>query len=204
PDTWFLAEVIHGDYRQFVADSTVDSLTQYQLWKAVWSSLVDRNFYELDWALRRHSEMASTFVPNTFLGNHDVTRIASKVGPEAATLAVAVLATVAGVPSIYAGDELGWTGAKTDGWDGDDAVRPSFPPHPPSPQPTTFRHYHDLLALRRRHPWLVHARTTTLELTNTRYVYRTTAEDKALIVDLDITTTPRAQVRTPSGQILIG
>ena len=34
----------------FVDASGVDSVTQYELWKAVWSSLNDGNFHELDWA----------------------------------------------------------------------------------------------------------------------------------------------------------
>ena len=38
PDAWFVAEVIHGDYPAFVQESTVDSVTQYELWKAIWSS----------------------------------------------------------------------------------------------------------------------------------------------------------------------
>ncbi len=208
PGTWFLGEVIHGDYPQIVESSTVDSLTQYQLWKAVWSSLADRNFFELDWALQRHDEFCASFVPNTFIGNHDVTRIASQVGPDAAALAVVVLATVAGVPSVYAGDELGWTGEKTDGWGGDDAVRPMFPPAPdqdawPEAQARTFRLHQDLLGLRRRHPWLVRARTRTLELTNTRYVYETASDDGRLVVELDVTEAPRAQVRSDSGEVLL-
>ena len=32
--------------------SGFDSVTQYELWKAIWSSLNDGNFHELDWALR--------------------------------------------------------------------------------------------------------------------------------------------------------
>lgn len=204
PGTWFLAEVIHGDYPQVVEASTVDSLTQYQLWKAIWSSLADRNFFELDWALRRHGELLATFVPNTFVGNHDVTRIASKVGPDAAALAVVVLATVGGTPSVYAGDELGWTGEKTDGWDGDDAVRPQFPPAPdPGARGPVFRLHQDLLGLRRRHPWLVRARTRTLELTNTRYVYESASDDARLVVELDLTGAPRAQVRSATGEVLL-
>ncbi|MCL2848530.1 MAG: alpha-amylase family glycosyl hydrolase [Micrococcales bacterium] len=204
--TWFLAEVIHGDYRETAAASGVDSITQYQLWKAIWSALVDRNFFELEWALRRHNDLLAAFVPNTFVGNHDVTRIASKVGPDAAALALVVLATVGGIPSVYAGDELGWTGVKTDGWDGDDAVRPAFVPAPTlpwdGPEGRAFRLHQQLLGLRRRHPWLVRAHTRTLELTNTHYVYQSTADAGSLIVDLDITTTPRAQVRSPHGEVL--
>ena len=39
--------------------------TQYELWKAIWSSLNDGNFHELDWALVRHNEFLDNFVPMT-------------------------------------------------------------------------------------------------------------------------------------------
>ena len=37
PDAWFFGEVIHGDYAGYVANSGLDSVTQYELWKAIWS-----------------------------------------------------------------------------------------------------------------------------------------------------------------------
>ena len=80
-------------------------MTQYELWKAVWSSLKDGNFFELDWCLKRHNGLMRTFVPLTFIGNHDVTRIASMVGSELAALGATILLTVGGVPSVYYGDE---------------------------------------------------------------------------------------------------
>ena len=107
PDAWFMGEVIHGDYTGFVEASTVDTVAQYELWKAIWSSLADVNFYELDWCLGRHNELLESFIPATFVGNHDVTRIASKVGAVKAALAVVLLMTVGGVSSVYYGDEQG-------------------------------------------------------------------------------------------------
>src|SRR5437667_388749 len=43
PDAYVFGEVIHGDYAGFVRDTGVDSVTQYELWKAIWSALNDRN-----------------------------------------------------------------------------------------------------------------------------------------------------------------
>ena len=85
PDIWAFGETIHGDYAGYVERSTIDSVTQYELWKAIWSSLHDRNFFELDSALHRHDDLLAAFVPATFIGNHDVTRIATIVGPEVLT-----------------------------------------------------------------------------------------------------------------------
>ena len=126
PDAWFVGEVIHGDYASIVRQSGMDAVTQYELWKAVWSSLKDGNFFELDWCLKRHKGLMRTFVPLTFIGNHDVTRIASMVGSELAALGATILLTVGGVPSVYYGDEQALRGTKRKGLGGDDAVRPSL------------------------------------------------------------------------------
>ena len=114
PDAWFVGEVIHGDYRGIVERSSMDSLTQYELWKAIWSCLLDENFFELDWCLNRHNAFLDAFVPLTFVGNHDVTRLASRIGDAKAALAVTILLTVGGIPSIYYGDEQAFRGVKTD------------------------------------------------------------------------------------------
>lgn len=47
--------------------------------------------------------------PNWVLGNHDRSRIASRVGPSQARVAAMLLLTLRGTPTIYYGDELGMT-----------------------------------------------------------------------------------------------
>ncbi|HPX36119.1 MAG TPA: alpha-amylase family glycosyl hydrolase [Mycobacterium sp.] len=187
PDAWFVAEVIHGDYPAFVAESGVDSVTQYELWKAIWSSLNDGNFHELDWALQRHNGFQDTFAPLTFVGNHDVTRIASRLNrAEHLAQALVLLFTVGGVPSVYAGDEFGYAGVKEDRAGGDDAVRPEFGPPGEYGDIDVLNLHRYLIGLRRRHPWLFEARSTALLLENTRYVYESRCGDDALIVALNL------------------
>jgi alpha-glucosidase len=45
--------------------------------------------------------------PNWVLGNHDESRIASRIGPAAARSAMLLLLTLRGTPTLYYGDELG-------------------------------------------------------------------------------------------------
>jgi len=84
------------------------TVTQYALWQAIWHSLAEANFYELDWTLRRNADLLATFVPWTFIGNHDTSRIASQL-PDARRLphALALLMTLPGTPAVYYGDEDG-------------------------------------------------------------------------------------------------
>ena len=63
PDAWFVGEVIHGDYVGYVEESGLDSVTQYELWKAIRSSIEERNWFELAWSLQRHDEFAAAFLP---------------------------------------------------------------------------------------------------------------------------------------------
>ena len=101
PDAWFVGEMIHGEYGDYVARSGLDSVTQYELWKAIWSSLTERNFWELDWTLGRHRDLVAALDPLTFPGNHDVTRVASQIAdPRHVPHAVALLLFLPGVPSI--------------------------------------------------------------------------------------------------------
>lgn len=206
PDAWFLGEVIHGEYAGFAADSTIDSLTQYELWKSIWSSIRDRNLFELDWNLQRHNDLPP-LLPQTFIGNHDVTRIASTLGPDGAIVALAMLLCVAGVPSIYAGDERGLTGIKEEREGGDDAVRPAFPDtatEPEGPGLAVYRAHQALLALRRQHAWLTTAHTTTEELANERAIFRSSAADGTEHLDLaiDLTGTPQVRITAADGSTL--
>lgn len=171
-------EVIHGDYAAYVTEGGLDSVTQYELWKAVWSSLNDTNPHELAWAFERHNALLDTFPPQTFVGNHDVTRIASRLHePRHLAHALAVLFTVGGIPSVYAGDERAWQGVKEERVGGDDAVRPVFPARPEElgeDRLAVQRLHQTLVGLRRRNAWLVRAQTQVHTLDDTVLTYTLT------------------------------
>ncbi|AZA10359.1 alpha-amylase family glycosyl hydrolase [Corynebacterium gerontici] len=201
PDAWILGEVIHGDYPAIVEESGMDSVTQYELWKACWSALHDANFFELEWSVRRHMEFLEHFIPNTFVGNHDVTRIASKVGQDKAVLAAVLLLTMPGIPSIYYGDELGMEGVKEERMGGDDAVRPSWTEPGES---SVLGVWKSLIALRRQHSWLVNATVETLELENERYCYRVQQRggQDFLEVELSLFDAPTAIIRNAQQEVI--
>lgn len=192
PEVWFEAEVIHGDYAAFAREGSIDSVTQYELWKAVRSSIEQRNLWELAWSLGRHDRMLADFAPSTFVGNHDVTRIASAItDPRHRPHAVVLLAMLGGTPTIYAGDEWGFTGLKEERAGGDDAIRPEFPAEGPgglvAPDVAVLHLHQELLSLRRRHPWL--HRATTAEprhLTNEHLEVDVVAGDERLTVALNL------------------
>lgn len=190
PDAYIVGEVIHGDYGRIVTSSSMNAVTQYELWKAVWSSLENRNFWELDHALGRHEAFLETFVPMTFVGNHDVTRIASQLSDaRLLPLAATVLMTVAGTPALYYGDELGFRGVKEERLGGDDAIRPSLPDDPQQLGDDAdwelFEVYRQLIGIRRRNRWLHTAATRVWDKTNTELVYESWSDQGRVVVALN-------------------
>lgn len=206
PGAYILGEVIHGDYAAIVTESGMDTVTQYELWKAIWSSLNDANLFELAWALKRHAEFQQTFVPYTFVGNHDVTRIATQLHDRALLPhALVLLFTLGGSPAVYYGDEFAITGHKEERYGGDDAIRPAF--GTPSEVEAgldeqgreTLRLHQELIGVRRRHPWLHTAVAEPGELANTVFSYRVAdpaGTGAALVVALNTGADP-VRVATP-------
>jgi cyclomaltodextrinase len=188
PEAWFVGELIHGDYAGYAATSTLDSVTQYELWKAIWSSLNDGNFFELAYALERHQAVVDPMVPLTFVGNHDVTRIATKLEDDRHLgHALAILFGVAGVPSIYEGDEQAMTGLKEDRAGGDDAIRPEFPEKPDELTGwPTYRLHQRLIGVRRRNAWLTRSQTKVAHLKNTALALRSGDARGQLLLLLNI------------------
>jgi cyclomaltodextrinase len=140
--------------------------------------------------------MLATFVPQTFVGNHDVTRIASAIDDERhLPHALVTLFTVAGTPSVYYGDEQAFRGTKEERAGGDDAIRPRFPASPADLSQlgeSTYRLHQELIGLRRRHPWLVraHTRVHTLGSAALSYTAVDPAGGSAVAVALNFGTAP--------------
>ena len=207
PDALVVAEVLHGDYAAIAGQTGFDSITQYELWKALWSSLKDRNPYELVWTLERHARTTGHLLPWTFVGNHDVTRIASQIGGPSARVAWAMLMTLPGMPALYYGDERGLTGDKQERIGGDDAIRPELPDYPPAlsgEAAETFRLTQLAIRVRRTHPWLVDASTQVLDRSQHRLTWRTGAFDGEWVqADLDVTADqPRLRISDQTGELL--
>ncbi len=193
PDAYIVGEVLHGDYADIVQRSGMDAVTQYELWQAVWHGIADGNLFELDWALQRHNGFLDAFVPYTFVGNHDVSRLATRI-PDARHRehALVLLFTLGGTPAVYAGDEYGFEAVKEERVGGDDAIRPEFPDSPfdVDGDETVLEVHRRLIGLRRRHPWLHTARSRVVALTNTSLVFEVSGGHDRLTVALNIDDSP--------------
>lgn len=125
-DLWLLGEVVHGDYGRWANPHALHSVTNYEAFKGLWSSHVDRNFFEIAYALSRQFGPQGIYqgLPlYNFADNHDVNRIASTVRDRAHLFSLyCLLLTMPGVPSLYSGSEWGIAGTRTP--TDDHALRP--------------------------------------------------------------------------------
>jgi glycosidase len=121
PDFWLMGEIVHGDYRCWANPHMLDSVTNYECYKGLYSSLAERNYFEIAYALNRQFGEGGLY-PNlplyAFADNHDVNRVASNlIKPAHLYPLYCLLFSMPGVPSIYYGSEWGLTGQKHNGSD---------------------------------------------------------------------------------------
>ena len=121
-DFWLMGEVVAGDYTKWVNNSVLHSVTNYGLYKSLFSSHNDNNLYELAYAI--DNSVPDNGLPlYTFLDNHDQNRISSAVSnPAHLNTLYTLLFTLPGIPSVYYGSEWAVTGIKQNG--SDKALRP--------------------------------------------------------------------------------
>ena len=128
PDFWLMGEVIHGDYRRWVNPAMLDSVTNYECYKGLYSSHADKNYFEIAYSLNRQFGETGMYAGAplyNFADNHDVNRVASQLhNPAHLYPLYCLLFTIPGIPSIYYGSEWGLQAKRTD--TDDSPLRPSL------------------------------------------------------------------------------
>lgn len=123
PDFWMYAEIVGGDYNRWANPEALDSVTNYDLYKALYSCHNDRNYFEFAHSLERQYGNWGIYKKlwlYNFADNHDVTRVASTIRDKALLKNLyTMLYTIPGAPSIYYGSEYGIEGRVGNGSDYD-------------------------------------------------------------------------------------
>ncbi len=188
PDFWLMGEVIHGNYSRWANEGTLHSVTNYMLHKALYSGHNDHNYFEVAHTIKYVSGMVGNYLNlYSFVDNHDVERIYTKLNNKAHFVPVHVmLYTLPGIPSLYYGSEFGIEGRKERF--SDDSLRPAL----------NYEDYKDavktnpctkLIAalgkIRQNTPALMYGEYKELELQTTRYAYARVLDGKAVITTVN-------------------
>nr|WP_330390850.1 alpha-amylase family glycosyl hydrolase [Anaerostipes sp. 494a] len=132
PDFLMIGEMLHGDYSQLANPDLLDSVTNYECYKGLYSSFNTHNMHEIGYSLNRQfgPEEWTLYkgIPlYNFVDNHDVERIASQLNEkDLLPLIYAMMFGMPGVPGVYYGSEWGIEGKKEQG--SDDSLRPRIKP----------------------------------------------------------------------------
>ena len=188
PEFWLMGEVIHGDYSKWANDGTLHSVTNYMLHKALYSAHNDHNYFEIAHTINYVNDMVGNNLKlYTFVDNHDVERIYTKLNNKAHFAPVHImLYTLPGIPSLYYGSEFGIEGRKEQY--SDDSLRPAL----------NYEDYKDsiqtnpctkLIAtlgrLRQNIKPLCYGQYRQLELQNTCFAYARIWEGKSVITTVN-------------------
>lgn len=127
PGFWLMGEVVHGDYNQWAGRERLDSVTNYEAFKGLYSSFNDHNFFEIAWTLNRQFGKEGIYkdlLLYSFADNHDVSRVATLLrNPAHLVPLYTLMFSMPGVPSVYYGSEFGVTGDRKHG---DQVLRPAL------------------------------------------------------------------------------
>lgn len=186
-DFWLMGELIHGDYSRWIQPDMLHSSTNYELHKALYSSHNDHNYFEVAHSIKRQFDENGGIYKGmhlySFVDNHDVDRIASKLNNKNHLLPVHMLLyTLPGIPSIYYGSQWGIEGRKEGG--NDDPLRPrlylkDMITHNPHPELTSLLTI--LGRLKKQYKALSYGSYHELVLRNKQYAFSRTCDDKCIV-----------------------
>ena len=189
-DFWLMGEIIHGDYNRWANPEMLDSVTNYECYKGLWSSHNDKNYFEIDYSINRQSGANGGIYKNialyNFVDNHDVNRIASMLNNEAhLPLVYTLMYAMPGIPSIYYGSEYGIYGRKEN--NSDDNLRPSI--HLQDMERENVPLYHHIVKLGRIYRAYPAFRTGTYErisITNQQLLFKKVLGEQTVYVALNL------------------
>ena len=112
-DFILIGEMLHGDYNELVNDELLDSVTNYECYKGMYSSCNTHNMHEIGYSINRQFgpeewTLYKGLPLYNFVDNHDVERIATQLeDKEHLPLIYALMYAMPGIPGIYYGSEWG-------------------------------------------------------------------------------------------------
>lgn len=186
---WLMGEIIHGDYNRLANPDLLDSCTNYECYKGIYSSHNDHNYFEIAHSLNRQFANGGIYrniYSYNFVDNHDVNRIGSTIKEkENIKNAYSVLYFMPGVPSVYYGSEWGIEGQKSK-TEYDYPLRPCVNTSDII-ENELFKHICRLGAVRRTYKALKYGSFENTVIKNEQLVFKRKFEDQTVYIALNLT-----------------
>lgn len=183
-DFWLMGEVIHGDYSRWANSDRLNSVTNYELHKGLYSGHNDHNYFEIAHTINRLNQLAQGIKLYTFTDNHDVARIHSKLNNKEHIYDVTMLLyTVPGIPSIYYGSEFAIDGNKENGSDWN--LRPCLELDDFDEDTELLNLIRRLGILKKEYRELTEGAYEQMMLTNRQFAFARKSQDSAVITALN-------------------
>lgn len=190
PDFWLMGEIIHGDYNRWANPEMLDSVTNYECYKGIYSSHNDKNYWEINYSINRQFGNGGIYQGTAlynFVDNHDVNRLASTLADQRyLPLCYTLLYTMPGIPSIYYGSEYGVMGRHEN--NSDDGLRPclELSELQRSGNLDLYRHLVKLGRIYRAYPALRTGKFYTVEVRNRQLLFAKELEGRTVYVALNL------------------
>ena len=189
PDFWLMGEIIHGDYARWANPELLDSVTNYECWKGLWSAHNTKNYFEIAHSLQRQfgpGGIYKNLALYSFADNHDVNRLASQLTNRRHLENVyTILYTMPGIPSVYYGSEWAVEGARTR--ESDAPLRPCLELAEMTGRDQALcAHLARLASIRAAFPALRYGDFENVVIKNEQLVYRRATQEQRVYVLLNL------------------
>lgn len=204
-DFWLMGEIIHGDYNRWANQEMLDSVTNYECYKGLYSAHNTRNYFEIAHSINRQFGPQGIYKHlklYNFTDNHDVNRLASTLQNKQDLYNVyTLLFTMPGIPSIYYGSEWGLEGWK--GKDTDAPLRPSLELQNPAYDLALADHIAALSKLHQKLSALRGDEYETVLLRNEQFIFKRTYKDNVVYVACNLDEQPYEASWNVQGNVLM-
>lgn len=188
-DFWLMGEIIHGDYNRWANPEMLDSTTNYECYKGLYSSHNDKNYFEIAHSLNRqfgNGGIYQNIYTYNFVDNHDVDRLASHLNDKKHLQNVyTILYTMPGAPSLYYGSEWGIEGKRTR--DDDSPLRPCLElTEMQGKNPALVSHLFRLSQIRQYFPAIQYGKFENVQIKNEQLIFKRYTDGQVIYIVLNL------------------
>ncbi|MBO7736975.1 MAG: cyclomaltodextrinase [Clostridia bacterium] len=194
PEFFLMGEVIHiGNFAENITPERLDSITNYECFKGMVSSVNSDNLFEIEYSLTRlfssvHWALYSGKRLFNFVDNHDVLRAYTALKNKANVFALyTLLFTVPGIPCLYYGSEYAAEGDKSDS---DYRLRPFIDDLDKNKHPELLAFLQKLCALRKDSRALAYGNYEKVYLQNRNLVFSRSYEGEKVYACINLDDAP--------------